>query len=85
MKTDGKVLFKSNDKVIQKVTHLDGSRTYTINEMHKVCYLCDNKVHKDSGKLYMNKLMSKMFMPRFLCKTCYKIAKVIERSINRSK
>ena len=32
MKTDGKVLFKSNDKVIEKITHLDGSRTYTINE-----------------------------------------------------
>ena len=68
---DAKVLFEDNNRKIMKVIHSDGSRSYKIKEMQKNCFYCNSKVHRHSGKLYMNELIPKLQLPKFFCHSFY--------------
>ena len=54
-----------------------------IKEMKKPCSSCKRKVHRDSGKLYMNEELPNLQQPKFFCHSCYvrliKLIKLIKQ------
>ena len=68
---NGQILHEDDFRKIIKVTCPDGSRIYKYKEMQQPCFACKNKVHRDSGKLYMTDLIEVLNKPKFLCHSCY--------------
>ena len=83
IENDAKVLFEDNNRKILKVIYPDGSRGFKIKEMQKPCSSCKRKVHRDSGKLYMNEELPNLQQPKFFCHSCYvrliKLIKLIKQ------
>jgi len=63
----GKVLYEDNFRRIVKIEFTDGTKHFIVKEMQKPCFYCKRKVHIDSGKYLMNRLIPKLITPKFFC------------------